>query len=124
MKVDLFDFDLPKNLIANKSQDPRDSAKMLAINGNSYLDKKISDLSDIFSEGDIFVVNNTKVIPSRIKLKLNKFSSIEITFLNELKKGIWRTLVRPSKKLNIGDKLLYLNKYIFNLVDKKHNGEV
>ena len=106
MKVDFFDFNLPNNLIAEKSASPRDSSRMLLVSGSSLSDKCIGNLSDVFSAGDLFVINNTRVLSSRLRGKVNNYS-VEVTFLNEVKKGIWRSLVKPAKRLSIGDSFFF-----------------
>lgn len=122
MKVDIFDFNLPNNLIAEKSASPRDSSRMLLVSGSSLSDKCIGNLSDVFSAGDLFVINNTRVLSSRLRGKVNNYS-VEVTFLNEVKKGIWRSLVKPAKRLSIGDSFFF-NDYKIKVFKKEIRGEV
>ena len=122
MKVAIFDFDLPKNLIAEKSADPRDSSRLLLVNGDSISDSRINNMSDLFCAGDLFVINNTRVLSSRLSGKVKNYS-VGVTFLNEVKKGIWRSLVKPSKRLNIGDNFFFEN-YKMKVVKKDMSGEV
>ena len=122
MKVALFDFNLPKNLIAEKSADPRDSSRLLLVNGDSISDSRINNMPDLFCAGDLFVINNTRVLSSRLSGKVKNYS-VGVTFLNEVKKGIWRSLVSHSKRLNIGDNFLFEN-YKMKVVEKNIGGEV
>jgi len=122
LKVDIFDFDLPNDLIAEKSANPRDSSRMLLVNGNSVSDSSIKNMSDLFTSGDLFVINNTRVLSSRLRGKVKNYS-VEVTFLNEVKKGIWRSLVKPSKRFNIGDNFFFEN-YKMKVVKKNMGGEV
>ena len=118
MKVDIFNFDLPRDLIAKKSADPKDSAELLIINGSSLYSKQIHNLPELFNEGDLFIVNDTKVITSRVEGKLDN-KKIEITFLEEIKNKIWRALVKPAKKVKPGDKVNLYDKHILKVIEKK-----
>ena len=122
MKVAIFDFDLPKNLIAEKSADPRDSSRLLLVNGDSISDSRINNMSDLFSAGDLFVINNTRVLSSRLSGRIKNYS-VEVTFLNEVKRGVWRSLAKPSRRFNIGDNFLFKN-YKIKVVKKELSGEV
>jgi len=123
LNIDLFDFKLPKELIAQESVSPADNSKLLFINSNNLFDKLTNDLPEIFKPGDIFVVNNTKVIKSRIFGRLG-VKEFEFTFLDENKSMIWRTLVKGSKKLNIGDTIVFPSDFKFEIVKKNELGEV
>ena len=123
MKVDIFNFDLPRDLIAKKSADPKDSAELLIINGSSLYSKQIHNLPELFNEGDLFIVNDTKVITSRVEGKLDN-KKIEITFLEEIKNKIWRALVKPAKKVKPGDKVNLYDKHILKVIEKKNDGEI
>ena len=109
-------------LAAEKSASPRDSSTMLLVSGSSLSDKCIRNLSDVFSAGDLFVINNTRVLSSRLRGKVNNYS-VEVTFLNEVKKGIWRSLVKPAKRLSIGDSFFF-NDYKIKVFKKEIRGEV
>ena len=122
MKVDIFDFDLPNDLIAKKSANPKDSSRMLLVNRNSISDSNINNLPDLFDAGDLFVINNTRVLSSRLSGRIKNYS-VEVTFLNEVKRGVWRSLAKPSKRFNIGDNFLFKN-YKIKVVKKESSGEV
>ena len=66
MRVDLFDFDFPTKLIAQQPAEPRESARLLHI-GAKNRDLQIKDLPLLLAPGDVVVVNNTKVIPCRLR---------------------------------------------------------
>ena len=74
MKVDIFDFDLPNDLIAKKSANPKDSSRMLLVNRNSISDSNINNLPDLFDAGDLFVINNTRVLSSRLSGRIKNYS--------------------------------------------------
>lgn len=107
MLISDFDFNLPKHLIAQSPSVPRDYAKLLVY---KKLDKSISighffDVVKILKAGDVLVLNDTKVIPSRLLLEVDGFSS-EIFFLKQEDDG-WKAMVRPGKRFKIGKVIKY-----------------
>lgn len=102
MLVSEFDFDLPKELIANFPVVPRDHAKLMVYDRRSEIikDSYFYDLAEILGENDVLIMNNTKVIPARYRT--NKYFKGEILFI-EQKNGLWKVMVRPGKKFRIGD---------------------
>ncbi|MBE6789323.1 MAG: tRNA preQ1(34) S-adenosylmethionine ribosyltransferase-isomerase QueA [Ruminococcaceae bacterium] len=109
MKKSDFYFDLPQELIAQTPIEPRDHSRLLC------LDKKTGELShhhfyDILSflkEGDLLVINDSRVLPARIYGKTEKGSDIEILLLKEREKDTWEMLVKPGKRAKIGAKLIF-----------------
>ena len=67
MKVDLFDFDLPEERIALRPAEPRESARLLEVTPAGLSDHIIAGLPDLLGPGDVLVVNDTKVIPARLR---------------------------------------------------------
>jgi len=112
MKLSQFKFDLPKNLIADYPNENRDEAKMMVINKNDQTieHKKFTDVLDYFSDGDVFVINNTKVFPARLYGEKEKTGAkIEVFLLRELNREsrLWDVLVDPARKIRIGNKLYF-----------------
>ena len=66
MRVDAFDFDLPGGLIADRPAEPRDSSRLLVIDGAALDDRRFRDLPGLLAAGDIVVFNDTRVIPARL----------------------------------------------------------
>ena len=95
MKTSDFDYNLPENLIAQTPLDKRDNSKMLVLdksNGNIE-HKHFSNVIDYLEEGDILVINDTKVIPARLYgVKEETNALIEILMLKELKDNCWECL--------------------------------
>ncbi len=123
MNIDAFDFQLPKQLIAQKSLIPADKSRLLYISDGEIRDYKTLDLTSILKSGDLLIVNNTKVIKSRIN-GLYNHKSISITFLNEFKTGIWQALVKGSKKLRLGDNINLPNGLLITVNNKGERGLV
>jgi len=78
MKVDLFDFDLPRDCIAEHPADPRDSARMLDLTADAMNDRIVRELPDILRPGDLLISNDTRVIPARLFGKRGE-AKIEVT---------------------------------------------
>lgn len=105
MKVDLFDFYLPEELIAQTPSELRDHSRLLAINKttHTYEDKHFYDILDYLKPGDVLVRNNTKVIPARlIGIKEVTGAHSELLLLHQLKDDNWECLCKPAKSLKVG----------------------
>lgn len=111
-KLSMFNFDLPQKRIAKKPAAERDEAKLMILHKNTgeIEHKTISDLKDFFVEGDVVVLNNTKVFAARLHANKEKTGAmIEVFLLRELDKEnrIWDVLVDPARKIRIGNKLFF-----------------
>jgi S-adenosylmethionine:tRNA ribosyltransferase-isomerase len=112
MRTDLFDFDLPAERIALRPASPRDSAKMLVVEGGALRDQTISDLPQWLKRGDQIVVNDTKVISAQLKgrrIGRETEPKIEATLIKRLDGSRWQALVKPAKKLIAGDRIRFGN---------------
>jgi len=105
MKVDLFDFYLPEELIAQKPSEKRDHSRLLVVNkeAKTYEDKHFYDILDYLRPGDVLVRNNTKVIPARlIGIKEVTGAHCEVLLLKQLEGDKWECLCKPAKSLKVG----------------------
>lgn len=113
MRTDLFDFDLPASSIALRPASPRDSARMLVVQGDGVLrDRLISDLPQWLEAGDQLVVNDTKVIAAQLtgrRIGRDTEPKIEATLIRRLDGSRWNALVKPAKKLVAGDRIRFGN---------------
>ncbi len=122
MKVSDFDFDIPRNLIAQKPANPRDSARLLHVDATPK-DAAITDLPNILEPGDVLVFNDTKVIPSRlIGKRVN--TKIEVTLHKEVSGSSWWAFARPGRKLREGDIVEFAQNFSAEIAEKRDNGEV
>lgn len=106
-----FDFHLPEDRIALRPADPRDSARLLLVEPDAPVqDLHVRDLPGLLREGDVLVVNDTRVIPARLKgfrLRGESRIAVEAT-LHQPKSGhVWTAFMRPGKKLAPGDRLQF-----------------
>ena len=105
MKTDEFDFYLPEELIAQHPIDKRDNSKLLVLdkNNGNIEHKHFTDIIDYLHEGDVLVLNDTKVIPARlIGIKEETNANIEVLLLKKEKQDIWECLVKPAKRVKVG----------------------
>jgi len=111
MRVDLFDFDLPPERIALKPTSPRDAARMLVVAPDGGLeDAHVFDLPRLLKPGDALVVNDTRVIAARldgIRARGGAVAAIEATLIKRLDASRWRALVKPAKKLKVGERIRF-----------------
>mgnify|MGYP001195341789 FL=1 len=122
MRVDIFDYDLPVEKIATSPARPRDASRLLDLTGGKLADKTILDLPDIFQPNDLLVINDTRVIPSRLN-GLRDSVKIEITLHKQIENGIWAAFARPAKRLKQGDKIVF-NSTFKATVQSRKAGEV
>jgi S-adenosylmethionine:tRNA ribosyltransferase-isomerase len=112
MKLSQFRFYLPDELIKNYPPAHRDESRLLVLNRKDQTieHKQFKDILDYFSDGDVFIINNTKVFPARLYGEKEKTGArIEVFLLRELDKDsrLWDVLVDPARKIRIGNKLYF-----------------
>ena len=109
MKLTDFDFDLPDTLVAVRPMVPRDQARMLCVGqGGALLDRQVCDLPSLLQPGDVLVLNDTRVIPARLKGRRRREASsmvVEATLHRRLSPNRWAAFMRPAKRLLPGDRV-------------------
>lgn len=126
MKTDDFDFDLPQELIAQTPLQQRDHSRLLSLNKKtgeiSHL--HFFDILDLLNEGDVLVLNNTKVIPARlIGIKEQTNAHIEILMLKEVEENVWECLTKPAKRVSIGTMISFGEGILKAIcIEKKEDG--
>jgi len=123
MKVDLFDFELPKERIALRPVATRDGARFLVVKGKKLEDRIISDLVDYLEEGDVMVFNDTRVIPARLSGK-RRDAKMELTLHMNEGEGRWKAFARPAKKLKVDDIIHFSAGLEAVVLEKGEAGEV
>jgi len=138
MRVDLFDFDLPNERIALRPARPRDSARMLVVRPEGSLagvpelqDRGVRDLPNLLEPGDALVFNDTKVIPAQLegtRTRGDAVANISATLHLRASADTWWAFVRPAKKLQAGDKVVFKGaestKLAANVLEKGDAGDV
>ncbi len=102
MRVDLFDFALPAERIALRPADPRDSARMLVVDGAGMADQQVSDLPGLLRAGDMLVFNDTRVIPAQLEGRRGE-ARIGATLHKREGPRRWRAFIRNAKRLHEDD---------------------
>jgi S-adenosylmethionine:tRNA ribosyltransferase-isomerase len=103
MRVDLFDFDLPPELIALRPARPRDAARMLVVVGDDgFEDRSARDLPSLLRAGDLLVFNDTRVIPAQLEGRRGE-ARIGATLHKRIDLRRWQAFVRNAKRLREGD---------------------
>ncbi|MDF9795493.1 S-adenosylmethionine:tRNA ribosyltransferase-isomerase [Catalinimonas alkaloidigena] len=112
MKLSAFKFELPSELIAQYPAEVRDEARMMVVHRDTgEIEHKVfKDIVDYFDEGDVLVINDTKVFPARLYGNKEKTGAqIEVFLLRELNQEmhLWDVLVDPARKIRVGNKLYF-----------------
>jgi S-adenosylmethionine:tRNA ribosyltransferase-isomerase len=112
MKLSEFSYDLPEELIAQHPAVPRDNCRLMVVHRKTQKieHRKFTDILEYFGEGDVMIMNDTKVFPARlIGNKEKTGASIEVFLLRELnaKQKLWDVLVEPARKIRVGNKLFF-----------------
>jgi len=103
MQLADFDFHLPDDRIALRPAQPRDSARLLVV-------ERVSDLPGLLRAGDVLVLNDTRVIPARLKgvrWRNDNRTAVEATLHRRLSPSVWTAFMRPGKRLAAGDRLVF-----------------
>jgi len=103
MRVDDFDFPLPRQLIAAHPIEPRDAARLLVV-GREFADQSVRDLPTLLRRGDVLVVNDTRVIPTRLYGRRGQ-AAIEATLHRRETPTRWRAFVKNARRLKAGDRV-------------------
>jgi S-adenosylmethionine:tRNA ribosyltransferase-isomerase len=111
MRVDLFDFELPDELIAQRPASPRDSARLLEVaaesEGGGMYDRVVRDLPKLLDRGDLLVFNDTRVIPARLLGTRRSGGKVEALLIRQCASDRWLAFAKPGKRLKVGDRLAF-----------------
>ncbi len=110
MKLEEFDYFLPKELIAQHPSQKRDEARLMVLDrkNKTIEDKIFKDIIDYLNPGDCLVINNTKVIPARLYgIKEDTKVSVEFLLLKRIENDIWDVMVKPGRRLKEGAKVIF-----------------
>ncbi len=107
--VNTYDYFLPEELIAQTPVEPRDSSRMLVFNraDKSIEHKHFYDITDYLVAGDVLVINNTRVLPARLYGYKATGAKLEVLLLKRHSINVWECLMKPAKRLHIGDELVF-----------------
>lgn len=129
MKVDLFDFELPPDLIALRPVSPRDAARQLIVHPDGRLaDDAVSNFTNHLKPGDVLVFNDTRVIPARLSGRRtgrgDSEPTIEVTLHQRIAEADWLAFAKPGRKLGVGDTITFSDDLAANVRAKNDGGEI
>lgn len=125
MKVDLFDFSLPPELIAQHAIEPRDAARLLHVS-DRLADAIVQDLPAYLNSGDVLVFNNSKVIPARLFANVHD-KTVECLLHKRVKRyegEVWQCFARPARKLTIGMQIPFAPDLSAEMIERLDDGQV
>ena len=124
-KLGDFEYPLPKKYIAQYPGDKRDQSKLMVVNRKEKTieHKKFSNIVDHLRKNDLLILNNTKVFPARLfATKDRTDAKVEVFLLRELAENLWEVMVRPARKVRIGNKLVFTPKLVCDVIDNTVSG--
>ncbi|MGB8953000.1 MAG: tRNA preQ1(34) S-adenosylmethionine ribosyltransferase-isomerase QueA [Candidatus Aminicenantales bacterium] len=124
MRTSDFDYDLPPELIAQKPLAQRDDSRMMVVRRREkhIFHSQFRQLPAYVEKGDVLVLNNTKVIPTKV-FGEKKGKEIEFLLLKEQETGVWEVLCRPARKVNKGDIIVFAPEFEGRVVEEGNGGK-
>lgn len=125
MKLSDFVFSVPENLIAQYPLKDRSESQLMVLNRQTENIEqcKFKDLPNHLNQGDCLVINDTKVFPARLIGKKDKTGAkVEVFLLRNLENGIWEVLVKPARRVRLGNKLIFKNDMYCDVIDNTLSG--
>jgi S-adenosylmethionine:tRNA ribosyltransferase-isomerase len=123
VRTELFDFHLPPELIAQQPARPRDSARLLVVDEPGLQDRRVHDLPHLLEPGDLLVLNDTRVLPTRLVGRRGE-STVEVTLHAREQGGRWRAFARPARKCRPGDRLAFAPDFSGEVLARGEGGEI
>ena len=124
-RLSSFDLTVPDNLIAKHPSKQRENCKLMVLNrkDKTIEHKKFKDVVEYFKKGDVLVLNNTQVYPARLYAKKDKSDAkVEVFLLRELANNLWEAMVKPARKVRIGNKLILSKDISCDVIDNTVSG--
>jgi S-adenosylmethionine:tRNA ribosyltransferase-isomerase len=122
MRVDEFNFDLPRELIAEHPIEPRDTARLLLVS-DSLADRHIGDLPQLLRAGDVLVANDTRVIPARLT-GTRGAATLEVTLHLDQGGGTWRAFIKGARRVKPGDTIRFADDFSATVIAKSPEGDI
>lgn len=125
MRISDIDYELPDALIAQKPIEPRDAARLLVASPGAVSHRTMSEFPDLVSEGDVVVVNDTRVLPARLVLQRKTGGAAEVLLLEKRSPDgrLWEGLIKPARKLKEGELLEYFGKRVVRIGPRTEAGD-
>ena len=124
-KLGDFNYRLPKKFIAQYPEIRRDFAKLMVVHRDTgkIEHRKFLNITDYMRKNDLLVLNNTKVFPARLfATKDRTAAKVEVFLLRELANDLWEVMVKPARKVRIGNKLVFTPRLMCDVIDNTVSG--
>jgi S-adenosylmethionine:tRNA ribosyltransferase-isomerase len=121
MQLSDFDYILPKHLIAQRPIEPRDSSRLMVLQKDKIEHRKFRDFVDYLNEGDILVLNDSRVLPARLLGKKETGGKVDLLLVEKKEKDAWTCLI-SGKTIRAGSKLVFGNGNLSGIVKRKLHG--
>ncbi len=125
MKLSDFKYDVPEKLIAQYPVEKRDESRLMVVNRKKreFEHKIFKDIINSLNEGDSLVVNETKVFPARVfGIKEKTDARVELLLLRQLEKNMWEVLVKPARKVRVGNRVQITDELGCDVIDNTTSG--
>ena len=125
MKLSDFKYNLPERLIAQYPSAKRDKCRLMIVKreGGTIEEGIFADVIDYMEAGDCLVINETKVFPARLEGTKDKTDAkVEVFLLRELEQGLWEVLVKPARKVRVGNRLTIGKDISCDVIDNTVSG--
>lgn len=125
MRADDFDYQLPKGLIAQHPVEPRDHARLMVLHRDSGTleHRRFYELPGYLREGDVLVVNESKVFPARLLGRRSSGGKVELLLLRRLEGDLWEALARPGRRVRPGERLYFGEGVTGEVVERTEDGK-
>ena len=120
-----FDYPLPEKYIAQYPAKRRDLSKLMVVDKETgdIEHRTFSNMVEYFRKNDLIILNNTKVFPARLFANKDKTEAkVEVFLLRELENELWEVMVRPARKVRIGNKLMFAKNVFCDVIDNTISG--
>ncbi len=126
MLLSEFDFDLPEELIAQTPLERRENSRILVVNreAQNFVDEQFYNFPNFLKDGDVLVLNNTKVFPARLFGRSESGAKIEVFLVREIENKTWETLARPARRLKTGKRIIFSENLRAEVSEKTADGRV
>lgn len=125
MKLSEFKFDVPEELIAQYPVEKRDESRLMVLNrkAKSIEHRIFKDIVNYLHEGDVLVVNETKVFPARLfGVKEKTDARVELLLLRQLEETMWEVMVKPARKVRVGNRIQITDEFGCDVIDNTVSG--
>ncbi|MFH1096745.1 MAG: tRNA preQ1(34) S-adenosylmethionine ribosyltransferase-isomerase QueA [Candidatus Desantisbacteria bacterium] len=126
MKTSEFDYFLPSHLIAQHPVAERDSSRLLVLHKDSgeIEHRNFRDIIEYLLDGDVLILNDTKVIPARLFAENDQGKSFEVLLVKQLQTNLWEVLIKPARKARIGLELIFSDELKGTICEYQHGRSV